>query len=623
MKPHKTLRGIGSRAITLIIVLTVVTGGMTGLAAAQSAPSNNDVACTTDIQTDSGNANAQPVDIATGPNNDTYVSYEDTGSNTWGVVAYDGDDCSVKWTRTGFSFGGDGLTDDSIAVNTYGDVYVGYPSGSDIPSVRKFNQNTGNTMTSSQVTANSDTNADIFIASDDTGLHSAYDDGGGAHEYYNANLTQQGTAYSLNGLPASIGAEGSRAVVGQSNMNYLNVRVFDSENQVDSALHPDGQYTSGIAFTAVEIMPDDTIYASDSDGNTYYIDSWTSGDDFSSSDSYASGSQERHYYSEPTDSLLIGGEEWVNYDTHSLISNTGPNGYTADATVSLTSDRFASYDSNTIVIWGTVPDVTSVSLTVGDSTLLNGQSTSYTVTGTKSDGSTSDVSSSSTVTSSDTSVVTIDSANLEIDYAGDGSATVTAEYTNDTGTVLSDSVTMETDTPEISLNLEANPATLGETYNYTVTNSSFGSSTDVTSSVTVTSSNTTVITVSNANENYSAKALGNSTLSVSDGSYSDSVTVQVVEPSAVIWDNWEYLTGGERMTLVFSDWTVIYLFTTLLLSGMAALKFKSSSIGLASYSGLTIAGWGLGFVPNYITLGLVIFLGFIGFLMDWQTSVDG
>lgn len=274
------------------------------------------------------------------------------------------------------------------------------------------------------------------------------------------------------------------------------------------------------------------------------------------------------------------------------------------------------------------PDVTttSIDLTINDKTLIPPESSSYTVTATLSDSSTSDVTSSSNVASDDTTVVSVDEVNAEIDYQGDGTTVVRANYTNSTGAVLWDNETVETDTPQIDLTLEHNPLTYGHSHNYTVTRTVFGSTTDITGVANVSSDNSSILLVNESAQTYEGVSEGFANMTANNTVngivYSDTVEVEVTIPQEIIWDNYPHLNSGEKMVLILSDWTVLWLFATTLISSVLGYRFSSGAIGLTSLAGLTLVGWVLAFVPDYVTLSLMIFYIFIGFLFEWQINVS-
>jgi hypothetical protein len=55
---------------------------------------------------------------------------------------------------------------------------------------------------------------------------------------------------------------------------------------------------------------------------------------------------------------------------------------------------------------------------------------------------------------------------------------------------------------------------------------------------------------------------------------------------------------------------------------MIGYKLNSGRFGVVSFAGLGGAGWIIGFVPNYVALTMMVFLIFIGFLYQFNTSTQ-
>jgi hypothetical protein len=277
------------------------------------------------------------------------------------------------------------------------------------------------------------------------------------------------------------------------------------------------------------------------------------------------------------------------------------------------------YDGS-IQYWELPEPTSSIDLQINDKTLLPSQSSSYTV----EDASSSDITSSSQVSSDNPSVVSVDEVSQEVSYQSDGTTTIRANYTNLNGETLWDNETVETDTPEIDIQANVNPVEIDERANYTVTQTLFGSTTDVTGSATVSSDNSSILTVTQANSTYKGVSVGFANLTadvtVSGDTYSDKVEVEVIEPQAVTWANWNFLTPSEKMILMLSDWSILYMLGSLLVSVMIGVKLRASRVAYASFGLLIGAGWIIGFVPNYVALSVIIFSIFIAFLVEFIST---
>lgn len=272
-------------------------------------------------------------------------------------------------------------------------------------------------------------------------------------------------------------------------------------------------------------------------------------------------------------------------------------------------------------------DVESIDLQIDDDTLLNGQKSNYDVIGTREDSSTIDVTSSSNTAVDDSNVVSVDEVNTELNYQGDGTTIVRSNYTNATGQVLWSNKSIETDTPTITLQVSDNPITESSTGNYTVLNETFGTSTNVSLSASVVSGDTNNLTIDETNLEYTSSDIDVDSVDVevtaTDGAYSDSINITIERNSTIVWDNWNNLQGGERMILIGSDWTFIYLFGSIIVASLVGFYFKAPRLGTVSFGGLSIIGWPLGFIPNYVALTVVIFLAFMFFIFDFEMSNIG
>ncbi len=145
----------------------------------------------------------------------------------------------------------------------------------------------------------------------------------------------------------------------------------------------------------------------------------------------------------------------------------------------------------------TVSNATLVSLAIAPANPVPfavGRSEQFTLTGTFSDGSTQDLSSSATWTSSNDAVVTVDSHGLALG-TGTGSATISASFQGQTSTTGSVQVTPATQT-SLSVTPMHGNITVGATQQFTATvTNSDGTIQDVTTSATWSSTSNVVATV--------------------------------------------------------------------------------------------------------------------------------
>jgi uncharacterized protein YjdB len=173
---------------------------------------------------------------------------------------------------------------------------------------------------------------------------------------------------------------------------------------------------------------------------------------------------------------------------------------------------------------------TGIDLTLGSTSLTTGDTTSATVTLNYDNGTTEDVTSAATLSSSNTSVASTSGSTVTAE--GEGSATISADAEG-----FSDSVSVSVQSADdgdgdagqptgIDLSLGSTSLFVGNTTSATVTLSyDNGTTEDVTSSATLSSSNTSVATVSGST--VTAAGAGSATITADAEGFSDSVSVSV------------------------------------------------------------------------------------------------
>ena len=193
--------------------------------------------------------------------------------------------------------------------------------------------------------------------------------------------------------------------------------------------------------------------------------------------------------------------------------------------------------------------VTLESITVTPETAFipKGLTEQYTATGTYSDDSTADITSSVTWTSSDTLIAIIDSTGLATGE-GEGTTTITASSNS-----ISDTATLTVEAPILqSITVTPDTATIevDVTQQYTAEGTySDGSTLDITSSVNWASSDTGVAIIDSTGL-ATGVGEGTTTITASSTSISDTATLmvvtQVLEPTTVSVKSISYSTEGGR-----------------------------------------------------------------------------
>ncbi|HWZ74942.1 MAG TPA: Ig-like domain-containing protein [Candidatus Sulfotelmatobacter sp.] len=179
---------------------------------------------------------------------------------------------------------------------------------------------------------------------------------------------------------------------------------------------------------------------------------------------------------------------------------------------------------------GGPPTLTSIQVTPGSPTLSMGQSVQLTATGSFSDGSTQDLTSSATWSSSQTSVVTVGTSGLAT-AGGHGSASITASSGSISGSTL---MLVEGNLSALQLTPGNGSVTAGTTQQFTATGTfSDGTSENLTGSASWSSSNTSVGTV-NASGLVTAITAGSTTIIATSGGVVSSTPLTVKSPPGVV-----------------------------------------------------------------------------------------
>lgn len=257
----------------------------------------------------------------------------------------------------------------------------------------------------------------------------------------------------------------------------------------------------------------------------------------------------------------------------------------------------------------TVKTLTSITVNPATAQIAAGQTQSFTATGNYSDGTQKDLTTTATWSASPTSVATESNTTGTQGVAtavSQGTATISATSGSIVGSasltvnppVSLVSITINPGNPTLPVGLTRQMQAVG-TY-------SDGSTQDITTAVTWASSATTVGTISNSSGSQgliSAIALGNSTITATQGSISASTTLRVKTLSTlVVTPNNSTIPKGGNLQLyafgTFTDGSTQYLTTS--------VNWSSSSSAVANVSGLGVAsGIGLGTATITGTAGSV------------------
>jgi trimeric autotransporter adhesin len=180
------------------------------------------------------------------------------------------------------------------------------------------------------------------------------------------------------------------------------------------------------------------------------------------------------------------------------------------------------------------PKLTSITVTPSTLTISKGQTNQMTATGNYDDGSTKNLTGSATWTSSDSACATVSSSGLIT--AANVTSTCTATITATSGTFTSTATVTVTPGTLVSITLSATPTTVpaGQTLKFTALGTYSGSSQqqDITTQVTWTVSNTSVLTLNQGSGSgtISSSATSGTTVNVTaslNGITSNQVTITV------------------------------------------------------------------------------------------------
>jgi uncharacterized protein YjdB len=198
-------------------------------------------------------------------------------------------------------------------------------------------------------------------------------------------------------------------------------------------------------------------------------------------------------------------------------------------TATLTATISGITGTATLTVTPAAPTLSSIAVTPASVSLIAGATQQFTATGVYSDNSTQDLTSSVTWTSSSAAVATINAAGLAT-AASAGSTTITA---TDNGASATASLTVTAPAATLS-SIAVTPASVsliaGNTQQFTATGTySDGSTVNLTSAVTWSSSTTAVATI-NAAGLATAASAGSTTITATDGSVSGTASLSVTAP---------------------------------------------------------------------------------------------
>ncbi len=261
-------------------------------------------------------------------------------------------------------------------------------------------------------------------------------------------------------------------------------------------------------------------------------------------------------YSDNTTKDLTASVTWTSSDTTvATFDSTGVLGYLYSAVIgaqtinkaghvtgkalgktTITASSGSTSGSTTITV--TPATLVSIAVTPTNPSIADGTTTQFTATGTFSDNTTQDLTTQVTWSSSSTNIATVSNStgsNGLATAAATGSATITATSGGTTGS------TTVTVTPATLVSIAVTPANpsiaLGTTKQFTATGSySDGTTQNLTTQVTWSSSATAVATISNAagsNGLVTSVAPGSTTISATSGSISGSATLTVTPATLV------------------------------------------------------------------------------------------
>jgi len=208
------------------------------------------------------------------------------------------------------------------------------------------------------------------------------------------------------------------------------------------------------------------------------------------------------------------------------ITTTSPGSYII--TITGTSGSISHPTSVNLSVTPIPPTLNSIAVTPANPSAMAGTSVQFTATGTYSDNSTKDITTSVTWTSSSTSVATITSNSGLASALAQGTTTITAA----SGAISATATLSVTPVPPTLKSIAATPANpsaaVGTSVQFKATGTySDGSVKDITTSVTWTSSSTSVATITSSSGLASALAQGATTIKAASGAILATTTLTV------------------------------------------------------------------------------------------------
>ena len=289
---------------------------------------------------------------------------------------------------------------------------------------------------------------------------------------------------------------------------------------------------------------------------------------------------------------------WTSTDTSKVtVNSTGLATGAGVGSANVTATKDGKSGSSTLTV--TAATLVSIAVTPGSPSVTAGGTQQFTATGSYTDGTTQDLTSTVTWSSSATSVATISNAggsNGLATSASAGTATITASLGGVTSTGVTLTVNPAITLNSISISPKGDTVATGFTKQFTATGSySNGTTADLTSTVTWSSSNTGVATISNASgSNGLATPVtgGSTTISASYGGKSDSTTLTVSSITLTgisISENATYPVGATKQYTAwgnFSDGSKVNITSqvtwTSSATSAASISNASGSQGLAT-----------------------------------------
>ncbi|MGA2021779.1 MAG: Ig-like domain-containing protein [Candidatus Sulfotelmatobacter sp.] len=286
-------------------------------------------------------------------------------------------------------------------------------------------------------------------------------------------------------------------------------------------------------------------------------------------------------YSNGTTQNLTTTASWTSSNTSvaTIKAKTGLATSVAQGTATITATSGSITGSATLTV--TAPVLTSIAVTPSTASVPAGDAQQFTATGTYSNGTTQNLSSTVQWTSSATSIATVSSAGLATSLA-QGSATITA-----TAGAISGSATL-TVTAAVLTSIAVTPTTAsvaaGHTQQFTATGTySNGTTQNLTTTASWTSSNTSVATIKAKTGLATSVAQGTATITATLGKTSGSATLTVtpaVLTSIAVAPSTVSVPAGDAQqftaTGTYSNGTTQNLTST--------VQWTSSAVGVATVS---------------------------------------